>query len=501
MNSRILFAVPALLLPLAAQAKVTPEEVWANWQALSAAGGATIAAENETREGDTLVIRGVTTTAPQPDASAAAAMGRIDEIRLRDLGDGTVEITHSETFSVTVQAPAAPGIEPPLAQEMTLAVSAPGAVTLASGSPEAMRYQSTLPALEVTLAAPEGAEGALSLNLTLANAMTDYLSEGADRKTVSGSMAAESLAFAMAGTDAETGESFDMTRSMGELAATFDATLLPAEAMQDMAAAIAAGFAFHFDLTQSAGSFSMNGTQEGMPMSLTGRSEGGGLRVGLDQSKFEYAASAKGVAVSVSSPAMPMPEAEVTLAELGISLAMPVTPAEAPGDFGLTVTLTDLALPKEAWEMFDPMAMLPHDPASLAIEISGTARLTRNLFDPHLAADMAAAPVPPGELLSLDLPRLLARVAGAELTGSGALTFDNAVPGMPMPTGTVDLRLTGANRLIDALLAMGMMTEDDAMSARMMIAMFANPGPGEDELTSAVEFRDGGVFVNGQQFQ
>ncbi|MEY3533709.1 MAG: hypothetical protein RI979_1733 [Pseudomonadota bacterium] len=34
-----------------------------------------------------------------------------------------------------------------------------------------------------------------------------------------------------------------------------------------------------------------------------------------------------------------------------------------------------------------------------------------------------------------------------------------------------------------------------------MIAMFANPGAGEDELTSVLEFKDKGFFANGQQLQ
>ena len=55
--------------------------------------------------------------------------------------------------------------------------------------------------------------------------------------------------------------------------------------------------------------------------------------------------------------------------------------------------------------------------------------------------------------------------------------------------------------LLDALVSMGMLSEDDAMGARMMIAMFANPGAGEDELTSVLEFKDKGFFANGQQLQ
>ena len=57
------------------------------------------------------------------------------------------------------------------------------------------------------------------------------------------------------------------------------------------------------------------------------------------------------------------------------------------------------------------------------------------------------------------------------------------------------------NELIDGLIATGLLAEEDAMGARMMIAMFANPGAGEDEVTSVLEFKDKGFFANGQQLQ
>ncbi|MFN0194219.1 MAG: DUF2125 domain-containing protein, partial [Aestuariivirga sp.] len=116
-----------------------------------------------------------------------------------------------------------------------------------------------------------------------------------------------------------------------------------------------------------------------------------------------------------------------------------------------------------------------------------------------------ASGAPPGELISFELTQLLAKVAGAELTGMGAFTFDNAdletFGGMPAPTGKIDLKVVGANTLMDTLISMGLMSEDDAMGARMMLSMFANPGAGPDEFTSVLEFKDKGFFANGQQLQ
>jgi hypothetical protein len=108
-------------------------------------------------------------------------------------------------------------------------------------------------------------------------------------------------------------------------------------------------------------------------------------------------------------------------------------------------------------------------------------------------------------LNSFDLSALLVRFVGAELSGNGALTFDNndltTFNGMPAPTGQINLKLLGANALIDNLIAMGLLPEDQAMGARMMMGMFARPGTEPDSLTSTLEFKDGGFFANGMRLQ
>jgi hypothetical protein len=98
------------------------------------------------------------------------------------------------------------------------------------------------------------------------------------------------------------------------------------------------------------------------------------------------------------------------------------------------------------------------------------------------------------------------RAAGAEVTGKGAFTFDNTdtttFPGIPAPTGTLDLRIVGANTLIDKLIQLGFLPEDQAMGARMMMGLFAKPVEGEaDTLTSTLEFKDKGFYANGQRLQ
>jgi hypothetical protein len=149
--------------------------------------------------------------------------------------------------------------------------------------------------------------------------------------------------------------------------------------------------------------------------------------------------------------------------------------------------------------MFDPGGVLPRDPATLVVDIAGKANWLVDIFDPAIAE--APMDQPPGEFHSLSVNELLLRLAGAELTGSGDFTVNNDAP-VPMPAGTLNLQLVGGNALIDKLVQMGLLPEDQAMGARMMLGLFARPGAGEDTLVSEITVQeDGSVLANGQRIR
>jgi hypothetical protein len=112
----------------------------------------------------------------------------------------------------------------------------------------------------------------------------------------------------------------------------------------------------------------------------------------------------------------------------------------------------------------------------------------------------------PGQLHALTLKELQVKIAGADLTGSGAFTFNNddleTFDGLPAPTGDINLKLVGGNGLLDNLIKMGMVPQDEAMGVRMMMGLFAVAGDGEDTLTSKIEVKDdGSIFANGQRLK
>ena len=432
---------------------------------------------------------------------AAATEGTIGEIRMKDLGDGTVEITQSESYSMVVTTPAVDGIEPPVAQTVTVSVNAPGAVTIVSGEVGAMSYDFTLPMIEASVVSAADATDPIDVNLSMVNALGSYLVEGTEPLTISGTFGAESMAIAIKGKGDAGSTDVDMTAAIGAIDSAFDATILDPAAMEDMAAALDAGFAFHFDTTYGATSFGLNIVEGGAPTAISGGVESGAIGIGMDSDVFSYQTGSKGLNLTVSGADIPFPEVKLALGESGFGLTMPTSPTDEPAPFSFLAKLVDLSISEEIWGMLDPGAALSHDPATVIVDGKGTARITTNIFAPETMTNGA----PPGELISFELSQLLAKIAGAELSGTGAFTFDNTdlttFDGVPAPTGKVDLKVTGANMLMDTLISMGMMTEEDAMGARMMLSMFANPGAGADEFTSVLEFKDKGFYANGQRLQ
>jgi hypothetical protein len=176
--------------------------------------------------------------------------------------------------------------------------------------------------------------------------------------------------------------------------------------------------------------------------------------------------------------------------------------SETPQDFAFLTRIVDLTVSEDVWGLFDPAATLSREPVTFILDTKGTGRWLQDIMDPEVQMDGVE---PPGELNSLDLTQVLLRAAGAEVGATGGLTFDNTdlttFDGMPAPTGAINVTIKGVNKLIDNLIAMGLLPEDQAMGARMMMGMFTRPGAGPDEVTSVIEFKDGGLFANGQQLQ
>ena len=180
---------------------------------------------------------------------------------------------------------------------------------------------------------------------------------------------------------------------------------------------------------------------------------------------------------------------------------MPLDVSPEPQGFEFGFKLADFTISDVIWNLFDPGQQLSRAPATLALDLGGTARLLSDMFDPTALAGSDN----PAELTSLDIRTLLVDMIGARLSGTGSFSFDSTdtstFDGVPRPEGALDLRLDGANALLDTLVTMGLLPQEQAMGARMMMGLFGVPQEG-DAITSKIEVNaEGHVLANGQRLQ
>lgn len=494
-------AFVALVAGNAALADVTPEEVWANWKALSSSYGQTIATGSEARQGDALVITDLTITSGNEMSDATMT---VPQLTFTQMGDGTVTVTMSDSYPMAIRGA---GIEGEADTLTKLTISHPGMVIHASGSATETRYDFSGPSVAVKLDGIEGPADApkpeeLTVEGEILAIAGNYIVSGTETKALSSNFTADQAKLVIKGNNPADGSKVDANVSFSGLTGTSSGKV-PAATTGDFADALKAGASAEGGFTYASATYEMTVAEAAGDTKLSGSSAGGDLTFAMDAAKLAYGGSAMDVAMAMSGGQMPFP-INLAYKEGAFSLTMPVSKTEAPSDFSFLTKVVDLTISDAIWNMIDPSTQLPREPITVVLDAKGTAKMNVDLLDEK--AMMALGDAAPGELHSLDLSALQIKAAGAEITGTGALTFDNSdlvtFGGVPAPTGQVDLKAVGLNGLLDKVTAMGLVPEDQIMGTRMMLGMFAKMVDGQpDTMTSTLEFKDKGFFANGMQLQ
>lgn len=501
--TRMLASSTALVIVLSATgalADVTPEQVWESWQALYAAGGQQITVGSATRNGDTLEVSGLVVT--HKDELGGTYAVSIDRLDFSDKGDGTVAITMSETLPMQFAFPESD--DGPSSIKLT--ISQPGAVITAGGTVEATRYDFDAPTVSITLDEVKDEDGKAldtAATMVMTEARGSYLMSRSDETvTLDSNFTIKSMALDLAGNSPETSGKGTFKVSIADLKGATRGNFLGPEIMANMATALNSGFTT--DSTFSFGSMSidLDVTDSTGPVKMAGTATGGGFVLGVDKTRVNYGTSLTGANFSLSGPDIPFPQLTFGFGETAFNVLMPASKSDTPQDFAFLAKLVDLTVSEDVWGLFDPAATLSREPATFILDTRGTGRWLADIMDP---AFQSTGTEPPGQLNSLDLTQFLVKGAGAQVAATGALTFDNndlqTFQGMPAPSGQINVTITGVQKLIDNLIAMGLLPDDQAMGARMMLGLFTRPGPAPDEVTSLLEFKDGGFFANGQRLQ
>ncbi|WP_210529266.1 DUF2125 domain-containing protein [Rubellimicrobium arenae] len=504
-STRPAVSATALLLALGAGpalADVTAQQVWDDWKAqMGVYGQDAISIGSESQQGSVLTVTDLGFNVTGEDGSTAS--GTLGQLVFTENGDGTVTVTMSEEYPITITTPAnaETGSQ---ASEVALALRQNGLSMKVSGQPGAMTYDVAAAryALELDSVKEAGtevpAEGLLAFN----DVSGTYTSTTGTTRDMTYDLTAASMDLLVDATNTEDGSHFMMSGKVNTVATKATASM-PLDPAADPEMMLMNGMAVDGGYTTANGSYMFEVTDATGPTNGSFTTQGSQMSFKLSRDAVAYNGQATNVALDVTSAAMPMP-IKASLAQYGFNFEMPLAKSTAPAPWAMGINLTDLALNEEVWSMFDPQGILPHDPASLVMDLTGTATMLFDVADPSQAEAMAASPMP-AQINSANINALNVDFGGAQVTGSGAFTFDNSdmttFPGMPRPTGAVDLRLDGVNGLIDKLVQMGLLPQDQVMGARMMLGAFTTP-VGDDQLTSRIEVTpDGQLLANGQRLQ
>ena len=203
---------------------------------------------------------------------------------------------------------------------------------------------------------------------------------------------------------------------------------------------------------------------------------------------------------------VPMP-LSFSVEDMLLGFTIPLLADPAPQAVSFDLALHGVSLPEDLWSMFDPGAVLPRDPATLAFGIDAVVISRIDLPDImawEAMADRIESGESPVDLVSLNVTGVEAAAIGVKLTGEAAFTFDNAdrttFPGFPRPEGEASAQITGLYAALGKLSQIGLLPTEAGLGARAAIGMFAK-ATGDDQLASTLAIGpDGTITVNGLPF-
>ena len=485
-----------LLSTTAAFADVTNRDVWDAWKEILTNVGYDVNG-SETEAGGVLTVSDLVMSF---DMTPEEGSARIDmgELRFEEQGDGTVRVFMQDSIPMQVVV-----TEEGETSDITILMNTRGSDIVASGDPQNVTYTYSADGVDVLLD-----------NLLVDGEPVEDLNFKAQGMGVSGQSSLQvgasislaqsaminSLSIAADGEDEEEG-SFDLKADI--LGMSFEASGMVPEGADEAEPGelFRAGFNMGGTFGAEGSTIVVSASDDSGPTNInmtTGKSQ---LLMRAGEGEFEYDGGVNDLALNMLGPDLPLPVV-VNMDEFSYGFLMPLLKGDTPQSFDASFKLAGLTISDMLWGIFDPGGMLPRDPATVSLALTGTA----TLFDDLVSEEMEGSDEIPGEVNSVELTEILVDVVGAQISGDGSFTFDNTdmetFDGFPRPTGAINLKAKGINGLLDTLVAMGLLPEDQVMGARMMMAMFTVPGEAEDEMSSKIEVNEAGhVLANGQRIQ
>lgn len=493
--------VIVILMGGSAHAALTADQIWQSWKDGAALVGLNITAATESNSGGVLTLNGIS-IAPAGESEAFT----ISDMTLTENADGTVAIRPGDAIGLDVGT-AEEGGKIALTHDGLSLVAKEGGnggiVYDYSAAKLDLAYDFTSPGYsfdESQPAEPGKEKGTIGFQ----DLSGQYSDTPGDNRTFGLTLAAAKLIYDISSDQpafgmktAQTSETDSITIG-GEFALPSGIALGEIDSAADFGQALQQGLSVKLNTTQGVSKGTASQQDMFLPYDMVMEAGAGTADLLFNKDVFSLTSKGDGgFTMDITTPASPAP-VKISMDTIEMNLLSPVMSGETAGDYGLVMKLGQLVLNDEVWGMFDPGAALKREPFDLAVDLAGKAKVD---WIAMIVADETGGPEVVPEPESLNINQMALKLAGAALDATGALTFDNAA-GFPAPLGEATVNISGADQLINGLIATGILSEDDAMMARMMMGGFMVPGSEPDTLTSKVEFKEGfQIFANGQQIQ
>ena len=500
MKTKLLLSSAFGLCAAPAFADVSADDVWANTVAFYESSGGTVTAKQE-RDGSQLFLNDIVLTYTLPQGFGTLTIA-LPPITMVEQEDGTVSLIMPKSMDLTV------GFNSPEMKiddlSASFAITQENFESTASGTPGDVTYTTSSGAYQ--------ASGAVEMTGSSINVSFDIAGEGyrsvmriAEGALVKVSADSTTLPLTISygfeggsdGARTEGNDTYGEARSVTRYALPASGSTIAnlAPALRDGAFIEVESFA---GPATSSSEASVNGNVIARDSTTSGRSE---ANMSLSQD---------GVALStwVEDFSMAYETREFGMAGSGhidraeMRYAFPLLASENPQDFAFLTKLENLTLADSFWDMFDPAGTIPRDPADLTIDVVGQITTAVDFVDFAGLEAAFSGETSPVTLNILTINALDLALAGVSATGSGAIIFAgtdmSSFEGL-RPDGSARVEITGANTLLDTLVATGFLPESQAGMTRMMMGMFTRV-TGDDQVTSEVEVsEDGQVRLNGER--
>lgn len=500
-------ALTMSLLATSAAADLTSADVWGDWRGYLEGMGYSVTA-TEIASGDTLSVNDISVQMNGgPDIEEMSiSMGSLQFVTAKN---GSVEVVMPASLPIVIEVTPKSTEK---AARLVLNYTQSGHSMTASGDPSAMIYNYSAEKFGLALAAltvdgTEFDETSARFSLT-GDAMQSQttVTAGQTRDYVQ-SIQWGSIVYDLFFKSPDGVESMTTNTVINEMAFSGTSTV-PVDDIsqaQDLGPLLAAGFAFDGSGTTKSTETKVEIVSEEGTSKIKSGAASTTLAVAMGQDGIRYDVDATKVQIGAELAGLPFP----LFAEMensGFEITVPLMKSDDSQDFALAFNMTDFTMSDIIWALFDPSSQLPRDPATIALGLSGKAKVLVDALAPDAVQDIVASGGTAGELEALKIDTLTINAVGASVDATGDLTFDNTdkttLPGFPKPVGDININLAGANGLLDKLVAMGMLPSDQVMGARMMMGLFAVPGDAPDTLKSKIEFNEEGqILANGQRLK